>query len=232
LSTQVREHPVLDVRRARRARRVTVSPTEVLAALAAAAAIVVVLVYYFSSLKPEQARAAEAENRLQQQEKTLIEHRMSDKANAEGAGETSGLAKDSLAQFKEKWLKPLGQGRIALIDDINALTKKTGVQLISGIDMQSGAESESSSEKRERQKKIEDVLNVYPKLEIQFSVFGPYQSLRNFVRELEENKQFLVIQQISLTSIEEAKGGPRVGRGGVGGSGVALSINATCYFRP
>lgn len=232
MSTQVREHPVLDVRRAKRARKFAVSPAEVMAALAAVAAVTTVIIYYATSLKPERQRAIDAENRLKDQEKTLIEHRLSDKSN-DGGGDSSGLAKGSLAEFNEKWLKPLGQGRIALIDDINALTRKNGVQLISGIEMQSGADSDNSTEKRERKKKVEDILSVYPKLEIQFSVFGPYHSLRTFVKELEENKQFLVIQQISLTSVEEAKGGgPRVGRGAMSGAGVALSINATCYFRP
>ncbi len=234
MTSHIREQPRAALGRARRTNRLYVTPVEAAAALVTLTALVIISVYYFNSLKPEQQRVLDARKRLEEQEKTLVEQRIGGREKPDGAGDTSGQAKESLAEFKEKWLKPLGQGRIALIDDINALTAKAGVQLTSGIEMQSGSQSESSAEKRERQKKTEDLLNIYPKLDVQFTVFGQYHNLRSFVKELEGNKQFLVIQEITLTSVDESKNGG-VGRGARRGgatSGIALTINANCYFHP
>ena len=233
MTSQVREQPKVELRRVRRAGRINITPVEAAAAIVTAISLVMVGLYYSNSLKPEQQRVLDAQKRLDQQEKTLIEQRAGAGAKTDGGGDTSGQAKESLAEFKEKWLRPLGQGRITLIDDINALTGKTGVQLTSGIEMQIGSQSESAAEKRERQKKTEDALDVYPKLEIQLTVFGQYHNLRSFVKELEGNKQFLVIREITLTSVDDSKGGGGRGpRHAGGGSGIALTINATCYFRP
>ena len=232
MTSQVREQPRVELRRVRRSARSRVTPVEAAAAIITVIAMVVVAVHYFNALKPERQRVVEAQHRLDQQERTLLEQRSREKTTTDDEGDTSGQAKESLAQFKEKWLKPLGQGRIALIDDINALTGKTGVQLTSGIEMQTGNKEESTTEKRDRQRKTEEVLDVYPKIEIQFTVFGQYHNLRGFVKELESNKQFLVLREITLTSVDETQGGSARGPRHAVASGIALTISATCYFRP
>lgn len=236
MSTRVSEQVSrVTVRRKGARRPLGLSGPEIGAAIVALLAFVMAVYYYFTALSPEQAR-------LRAQEQTL------QRLNAELAtttGTTDGPkgpnVKDALASlqaFKTEYLRPLGSGRIALLNEVNALAKKQGVTLTSGIDMplQKGAAKDDEADNK-RKKRTEEVLNAFPRLDIHFVVFGQYANLRAFVNELEHNKQFLVLKTVSFQMQEDKGGGGGEGGGGrrvrAGlGSGLALSIEASAYFQP
>jgi hypothetical protein len=149
---------------------------------------------------------------------------------------TVKAALDSLQAFKSEHLRPLASGRIALINQINALAKKNAVTLTSGIDMPLEQAAEAADQDSSKRKKTEDLYNVFPHMNLHFTVFGQYGNVRALINELEHNKQFLVIKSINISSQEERAdeggGGRRGGRGGGGVSGLTLTVEAAAYFQP
>jgi hypothetical protein len=232
MSSQVRERVSrFEVRSTGRAvRPFGLSSMEIVAAALALLFFVVVLVYYFTSLRPEQDRLRQLEERLKQQDAIVN--------SAPGGGgtiapvDTGKAALGTLEAFKAERLRPLASGRIALQNELNALIKKNGLQLTSSIETHVDAVKDDEDQGTSRRRKIEDTFNVFPRQSVHFTVFGQYPNLRAFVTDLEHNKQFLVIKSINLTTQEDREeGGGRRQRGGAA-SGVMLSIDLTAYFQP
>ena len=239
MSTQVREtirRP--DVRQISVARiPFGLSVGEAIATLLAVVLVLWTLTYYFTSLKPEQDRLRTIESQLSAQEQSIIKNKP-DALKDVPVEDQAKTALESLDAFKETHLKPFSSGRIALIQEINALAKKNSVSLTSGIDMGStGGEAESESDeakqKKEvsRRKKTDDLLNAFPSVNFRFTVFGQYSNIRTFISELEREKQFVVINSVNLTN-QEAKTASRRARGTEASSGIMLTIEMAAYFRP
>jgi len=203
---------------------------------------VISIVYYLTALKPNADRLRVAETQFGEQDRTYVELVKSlGVSNQKGAAQplTAQEALDSLETFKSRYLKRLEQGRIELFNEINALSKKAGVQLTTGIEMTSDVFSKAEpakSGKRQAKKSDEDaslIASAFPKLAIHFSVFGQYANLRTFINEIEHDKQLVVINDVSLTN-QEAKASGRAPRGVQAGSvsGIVLAIELTAYFKP
>ena len=239
MSTQVREtirRP--DVRQIRVTRiPFGLSVGEAIATLVAVVVVLWTLSYYFTSLKPEQDRLRTIESQLDAQQQSIIKNKP-DAVNDAPVEDQAKTALESLETFKETHLKQFSSGRIALIQQINALAKKNSVSLTSGIDMGSAggeADSETGEAKEKksvsRRKKTDDLLNAFPSVNFRFTVFGQYSNLRAFIGELEREKQFLVINSVNLTN-QEAKTASRRAKGTEGASGIMLTIEMVAYFRP
>ena len=228
MSSEVRERVSrLEVRPIKLpARPFGLSPAELLAAAAVLLFFVLVVTYYFTTVRPEldRVRQLKAQHDAQQ---TVID------ANLHNSGQTANPAQDaarqaldSLNAFKGSHLtaKTRAKGEAELFKEINTLAKKNGVQLMSGIEVRHNVETGGSKGKRG-----EKSLDVFPKLEINFSVFGQLDNLRKFINQLEQNNHFLIIQTLSLTSIdaEEGSRGARV----QSSSGISLAVSMSAYFQ-
>jgi hypothetical protein len=231
MSSQVRERVSrVEVRSASSvARPFGLSSKEIVAAALALIFFLVVVVYYFTSLRPEQARARQLEQRLREQEMIVT--------GAPAGGETTAPvntgkeALSTLETFKTERLRPLSPGRIALQNELNALVKKNGLQLTSSIETHVDASKGDGDQAGTRRKKLEDMLSVFPRQSIHFTVAGQYPNLRAFLSDLEHNKQFLVIKSINFTTLEDkSEGGGRRQRSAT--SGIMLSVDLTAYFQP
>ncbi|MFL6216691.1 MAG: hypothetical protein ACJ74J_22605 [Blastocatellia bacterium] len=232
MSTQVGQQVSrLTVRRKGARRSFGLSGPEIGAAIIALLAFVMALFYYFTALSPEQTRLRTQEQALQRINAELAA------TVTPASGPNGPNAKDALASlqtFKSEYLKPLSSGRIALLNEVNALAKKHSVTLTSGIDMPLEKAAKGDEADSKRKKKTEEVLNAFPHLDVHFTVFGQYQNLRAFVNELEHNKQFLVMRTVSF-QMQEDKGGEGGGRsrGRTNlGSGLVLAVEAAVYFQP
>ncbi|MFP5263677.1 MAG: GspMb/PilO family protein [Blastocatellia bacterium] len=230
MSSQVRERaPHVEVRStARSARPFGLSPKEIVAAALALLFFVVVIVYYFTSLRPEQARLRQLEQRLREQDALVND--------TPAAGETAAPvntgkeALSSLETFIAGRLRPLSPGRIALQNELNALIKKNGLQLTSSIETHVDTMKGQGDQAGGRRMKLEDMFNVFPRQSIHFVVFGQYPNLRAFLSDLEHNKQFLVIKSVNFTTQEDTGEGGRRQRAAA--SGIMLSVDLTAYFQP
>jgi Tfp pilus assembly protein PilO len=231
MSTQVKERvSKIETRRPHLAsQRLRLSLVEITAALVVLAFALVVLYFYFTSLKPEQDKLAQIEQQYEKQRKVL-----SDLANPDDKPTITNTiveALNSLAVFKSHHLRPRAQGQRALIDEVNALVKKHNARLTSGLEMSVENTGLEVEKKASSSKNVEESLNVFPKLNISFTIAGQYPNLRAFINDLEHNKQFLVINTITLTSLEQtdSETGKRTA---APASGLSLTVNLSAYFQP
>jgi hypothetical protein len=211
--------------------RLSVKPSEVLAVLVTLLFLSGVVYYYYSRVRPAAARLEQTRQRFDEQLKTITGQNQ--------AGSDAGsrilqiaLAKESLSSFKGQQLKPLKDGRRAIFDEINGLAKKHGVELTSGIQMQRGGKSEEETAKKASRETVADLVEVYPNLEMKFAVAGSYDSLRKLLNELERSKQYVVLNEINLTAVEETEGRQSGRRGRSGGQAIALNVSMKAYFQP
>ena len=175
MSSQVRERvSKFEVRRVRATRLpFGLSSAELVVAVLALLFFLVVVVYYFTSLRPEQARLDRLEEELKKAQSEIAAVAAPTTQGASPAM-TVKAALDSLQAFKSEHLRPLASGRIALINQINALAKKNGMTLTSGIDMPLEKAAESADQDSSKRKKTEDLFNVFPHMTMHFTVFGQY----------------------------------------------------------
>ena len=235
MSTQVEERaPRLAVGPRRARMRLGLSVLEIVGIVVALLAFAASLFYYFTALGPEKSRL-----RAQEQELRRIQGELGPQVGSGGSGARGPNVRDTLASlesFRNGYLKPLGAGRIALINEVNALAKKHNVVLTSGIDMplDKGATRSDEGDKNDKKgKKKDDVFAVFPRLDMHFTVFGQYKDQRAFLNDLEHNKQFFVIKSVGFVMQEEKSegGGRRGARAATSGSGLAMTIEASAYFQ-
>jgi hypothetical protein len=204
---------------------------ELAAAAIAIVLLTLVIVYYFTALKPEKDRQAILIRTRDDLQKTETQLRASLGQDVTVQHDAAKDALASLEAFKAVHLKNLAQGRIALIDSINSLAKKNGVQLASGISMDAEKPAQQD-DKNNRKRSATNLLNVYPKIKVGFSVAGEYGKLRTFINELEANKQFVTIDSVTLSAVKEREAGSGRGRrANYVLSGISLAIDMTAYFQ-
>jgi hypothetical protein len=191
-----------------------------------------VLTYYFTTLGPAKAEVSELGKQLEALKKSEAEMTSNSQKPVETQVDMGKAALESLEGFKSSRLRALSVGRIALINDINALAKKHSVQLTSGIDMSldSGEDKLELDDKGTNKKKSSGLLDIFPNLKTRFTVGGDYAKLRAFISELEANKQFLTIDALNLAAIRQGEGERSRRRNSA--SGIGLSIELTAFFYP
>jgi Tfp pilus assembly protein PilO len=230
MSTHVRERlSRVQARSGGAARRpFGLSPAEIIVACLTLVVFTFVVIYYFSSLRPEQERL----NRVEADYEELRNQLRGSPQNAGPAApevDSGKAAVDSLEQFKSGYLKPVTQTKIALFNEINALARNNKVVLASGIELAELNLARTEKQKDESRVKGEDAINTFPKLAGHFTVAGEYASLRQFIRDLESSKQFVVVNSINLINQEgkqRGEEGPRLV------SGIMLTIDFTAPVRP
>ncbi|HWP44679.1 MAG TPA: GspMb/PilO family protein [Blastocatellia bacterium] len=204
------------------------SAGELVAAFLTLAFFVVVICYYFTSLKPEQDRLARLEAQLREQQAQIIGEAGKPKEDASERLSKIQETLSTLETFRTEHLKNRSQGIITLFNDFNAIAAKNSVRLMSGIDMRD--EGSGPTPERNASRSGEAILDQFPSVKIDFTVAGEYQNLRNFISDLERNKQFIIIDSIQLITVAEPAGG-RGGQRRTQAGGVALSIGLTAYFQ-
>jgi hypothetical protein len=189
------------------------------------------VVYYSTSLRPAQSRLKAIETDYETQRTRIMQMATKPESTGPSPVKQAEEALSSLERFRTGSLTQFATGRIDLINEINALTKKHGLALTSGIDMSRGVlEGENPAEKR-ASKKADQLQSVFPSLFVRMTVFGQYPSLRAFMADLERNKSFLVISSMSLVN-QEARASSGRGARSFGAGGIALTIEMWAYFRP
>ncbi|MEW6211425.1 MAG: hypothetical protein AB1631_23875, partial [Acidobacteriota bacterium] len=233
MSSQVRERISIGVPRRIRRKPLGLNAAEIVAILVTAAFAVAALYYYLTTLGPEQRRLQGFETKLNELETELIKARA--ERDQPPAGDTSRDALDSLADFKQKHLKTVSQGEIALYRDLNALAAKHQAQITSSIEMKRENQAKldkNEAKKKEAKSKADPLSTVYPQTAINFSVAGQYANLRAFLNELERNNQFIIIRSVALTKTEQVEEGGGRRRRSADSGAITLAIEMSAYFHP
>jgi hypothetical protein len=237
MAIQVKERTVtaLPATRFKSAKPFGLSYAELISAVVVTMFCVLTLIYYMTTVSPLRSEVGGLQKQLDDLKKVEADMIAKSQAKPETQIDLGKAALSSLEDFKSSRLKPISVGRIALINDINALAKKHAVQLSSGLDMNMDRGEVQTEEDRRggKAKKPDKLVAVFPNLRLRFTVAGEYAKLRGFINELESNKQFITIDSLNLIAIRDNQGGEGRGRRRVATlSGIGLSIEMTAYFYP
>lgn len=174
-------------------------PAELIALAGSGLILVLVIVSYLYFLAPARSRVealklerARLQSQLQNSQTLVLQ------------GQTTEAAVQTITQsldgFESKRLVSSDPGRMGLYGSLNQLMKKNGLRNTSGptytpLDP-AGQKSGSSGAKTASAK----WQSIYPGIAISLTVEGQYQNLRRFVRDLEADKQFIIINSVELES--------------------------------
>ena len=137
----------------------------------------------------------------------------------------------SMDTFENKGLVRAEQGRMTLYDDLNQLIIRNGLRNTSGPTYTplepSGSKTitgKSASTKWQ---------SVYPGIGVAVTVEGQYQSIRHFIRDIENAEQLIIINQVELQRATETNTPTGEGAASAGsrGSLVSLQLNMATYFQ-
>src|SRR5262249_1455044 len=153
-----------------------------------------VIVSYFYFLVPANSRLASLQrerDRLQ----TLLRSTKDVMRKDEDTKTTVQRITSSMQDFEMKRLSQISQRRMNLYDELNELIGKNGLRNSSGPTYTMLEALGSKTAKKATSTKWQ---SVYPGIAIAVTVEGQYQNLRHFVRDIENSKQFIIINAVEL----------------------------------
>ena len=243
---QLRRSPVLNV----------IGIPELIGLTGAALLALTTVFAYFYFFVPSHSRLNSA--RL---ERDLLQGRLQvSQKNVQETTSTSDAVNkinSSLEDFESNWLAARDTGRLSLYATLNNLIRSNGLRNTAGpsytaldpLGTKQQVQPTASAEKQSNAK----WQTIYPGIAVTVTVEGPYQKVWHFVRDLETNRHFLIINAVELESVThsgamaespETEPGPVVTRNGRGGPPVAapdaskgrgalvsLRLDLTTYFR-
>lgn len=150
---------------------------------------------------------------------------------------------DKLKDFEARYFLDSRAGQLALIDEINALSRKNGIQLMDTVNFQAKKPGEEKSgsagtvrRTTEQSRTGKTKSLVFPTFTVKFSIAGDYRKLRLFVHDLETSRQFLVLNLLTVSSENKSRGAVRAGfNNGATATfnpdDITLNLELTAYYR-
>ena len=128
--------------------------------------------------------------------------------DTKGTSEAVDQRLSSVKEFEDRWLSVPGSGRLALYAEINDMIRNNGLRNTAGpsyapLEPISSKTQGQATESAERQG-IAKWQSIYPGILVSVTVEGPYQRVRHFVRDIETNHHFLIINSVELESVKES----------------------------
>jgi type II secretion system (T2SS) protein M len=173
-----------------------------------------------------------------QLERSRLQNELRNTQEVVRQGQTTEAAVQNITQsldtFESKRLLGASHGRMGLYDSLNELIRKNGLRNTSGptyapldpTGSKNGANGTRSANTKWQ--------SIYPGIAVSLTVEGPYQNLRRFVRDIETNKQFVIINSVELERSTDTNSSPSVDGGPAGqarGSLVSLRLEMSTYFQ-
>ncbi|HEX7295544.1 MAG TPA: GspMb/PilO family protein [Pyrinomonadaceae bacterium] len=191
--------------------------------------LVLVLFSYLYFLIPARSQAASLATEKAQLQNNIVKSKEIVKRE-NTTEETVRRITDSLTNFETVSLQRQEQGRMALYDQLNQLIAKNGLRNTSGptyapLDPIGRKTTPGTSTNTKYQ-------TAYPGIAVAVTVEGPYQNLRQFIKDLERSKQFVIINEVELQRAKENES-PVSGESGTGtrASLVSLQLSMATYFQ-
>jgi hypothetical protein len=148
---------------------------------------------------------------------------------------------DRLREFENGNFLDARVGQLALIDEINALSRKNGVQLVENVTFLTKKPTEDKSgatvRTTEQPRASKTKSLVFPTFTVKFSIAGDYRKVRLFVHDLETSRQFLVLNLLTVSPESKAKTPGRQGFSsnstdiGQNPDDITLDLELTAYYR-
>lgn len=208
-------------------------PAELIALAGSGLILVLVIISYLYFLVPARSRIETLKL-----ERTRLKNQLETSQALVLQGQTTEATVHSITQslddFESKRLVSSNAGRMSLYDTLNQLIRKNGLRNTSGptyTPLDPAGQKAGSSGAKSASAKWQ---SIYPGIAISVTVEGPYQNLRRLVRDLEMDKQFIIINSVELESATETSA-PAAVEGGAAtaprGSLVSLRLEMATYFQ-
>jgi len=208
-------------------------PAEIIGLAGSLLILLLVVVSYLYFLVPANSKLVGL-----QAQRSLLQARLKDLQSTVKRGESTEASvqkiNQSLDAFESGHLLGSDSGRMALYDSLNVLIRKNALRNTSGptyTTLESSNSKASSTGARSANTKWQ---TIYPGIAISVTVEGQYQNLRHFIRDLEANQQFIIINSVELERSTETnnllpgEGEPTTG---ARVSPVSLRLEMTTYFQ-
>ncbi len=216
-------------------RRQVLGPAEIIGLAGSFLILILVIVAYLYFLGPARSRLEALRG-----ERSLLQSQLRNSQEFVRQGQSTEATVQTITQsleaFEGKQLVGATRGRMGLYDSLNQLIRKNGLRNTSGptympLEATGSKVGVGTSGSRSANTRWQ---SIYPGIVISLTVEGQYQNLRRFVRDIETNKQFVIINSVELERATETNSSPSPdGTSTVGarGSLVSLRLEMATYFQ-
>jgi Tfp pilus assembly protein PilO len=206
-------------------------PAEFAALAGSCLILLLVVLSYFYFMLPARSRLSTAEaDRTQLQ--SNLKKSQSIVSRGRDTEQTVEQIAASLERFEQTGLVNQDLGRMDLYDQLNQLIVKNGLRNTSGPTYTT---LETIGSKAVPGKSMNTKWqSAYPGIAVAVTVEGQYQSVRHFIRDIENSKQFIIINQVELQRATENNSAPVANGESSSGSRaslVSLQLNMATYFQ-
>ena len=208
-------------------------PAEIIALGGSLLILVLVVVSYLYFLMPANSRleSLQAERSLLQTQLRTSEDMVTQGESTEA---TVKKITESLDLFEQRGLVGADRGRMDLYDNLNNVIRKNGLRNTSGPTYAPLEAAGPKTGTAGSKSTITKWQSIYPGIAISVTVEGQYQNLRHFIRDLEMNKQLVIINSVELERSTETNSLPTVEGEQAAGAHpamVSLRLEMTTYFQ-
>jgi len=236
----------LDSFRATRRRGPLGLPEFAALALSALLLLTAVLAYLFL-LVPQRSRTQSLENERGDLQRLLQSQQTNNSATRDTQQRVSDIL-SSLERFEIDHLGHAGSGTKTVIEELNRLILKNRLRISGGINFTQLQETApgSTDARRPRRPSGEEsgqriVQSVFPGIGVTLTVEGTYPDLRRFIRDIEADRQFVVVNTVELEGVTDTNSAEQTAPGDAGtaprpqtssrGALVSLRLDMAAYFR-
>jgi Tfp pilus assembly protein PilO len=179
-----------------------------LAALGVAALLLLTAVLsYLFLYAPQRSRKQALEA-----EREELQRRLLTQQSSLGAGQsTQQRVGEILASLDRFEIENLGQGSSGtktVIEEMNRLIAKNGLRISGGVSFTQLQESVPGADQNQSQRREEGALrvvqSVFPGIGVTLTVEGAYPNMRRFIRDIEIDRQFVVIDAVELEGVTDS----------------------------
>jgi hypothetical protein len=114
----------------------------------------------------------------------------------------------SVRDFEGNWLSVSGPGRLSLYSELNNLIRSNGLRNTAGPSYAPlepiGSKPQTQAVESAEKQGIAKWQSIYPGVLVSVTVEGPYQSVRHFVRDIENSRHFLIINSVELEGVRDS----------------------------
>lgn len=205
---------------------------------------------YFYFLLPERARLRRTG---EERAKLQNELRLSTEGIRREENTQASVEKilGSLQEFETRNLVSREEAGTAVIEELNTLIRRNNLRITTGVSFIQFEEVDPNAPPQQRAitttGAVRAIQNIFPGVGVNLTVEGSYPSLRRFIRDVEADRRFIVINAVELEGVTDTgsrlaavepgvEGAPPSATTGSAapparGTLVSLQLNMAAYFR-
>ena len=196
---------------------------EIAALGVAALLLLTAILSYLFLLAPQNSRVQALKS-----EREELERRLKNQQSSLGEGkDTQQRVGEILASLNTFEIDRLGQassGSKTVIEELNRLILKNNIRISGGVSFTQLQETAPDADPNKAQRREEGaqrvVQSVFPGIGVTLTVEGTYANLRHFIRDIEADRQFVVIDAVELEGVTDSNAPSSAGAVAAGPVGV------------